>query len=139
MIDVSRTVIYASLPAPQAVATAVAAGLGATVLQTGGLHVILTRLRKPYHLEVDFTQLGLDPRTADIVFVKIGYLEPELDDMAAGWRPALTPGGVDQDLMRLRHRRIRRPMFPFDGADFEPDLRARFIPVSNVPLSGEDC
>jgi hypothetical protein len=58
--------------------------------------------------------------------------------MAAGWRLALTPGGVDQDLMRLLHRRIRRPMFPFDDADFEPDLRARLIPASNVPLSGED-
>ena len=67
--------------------------------------VILTRLRRPYHLETDFTRLGLDPRRADIVFVKIGYLEPELFDMAAGWRLALTPGGVDQDLVRLRHRR----------------------------------
>jgi microcystin degradation protein MlrC len=174
--DASRTVIYASLPAPQAVADAVAAGVGATVtvtggadvdaahagpvtitgavqairhgdrdaeievvLKTGGLHVILTRLRKPYHLESDFTRLGLDPRSADIVFVKIGYLEPELYDMAAGWRLALTPGGVDQDLIRLRHRRIRRPMFPFDGPDFEPDLSARLIPASNEPLSGEDC
>ena len=27
---------------------------------------------------------------------------------------ALTPGGVDQDLIRLGHRRIDRPMFPFD-------------------------
>ena len=175
LTDVSRTVIYASLPAPQAVAVSVAAGVGATVtvtggaavddrhagpvtvtgvvqairhgdrdaetevvLRAGGLHVILTRLRKPYHLESDFTQLGLDPRSADIVFVKIGYLEPELYDMAAGWRLALTPGGVDQDLMRLCHQRIRRPMFPFDDADFEPDLSARLIPASNAPLSGED-
>ncbi len=27
---------------------------------------------------------------------------------------ALTPGGVDQDLVRLGHRRVRRPMFPLD-------------------------
>lgn len=174
--DVSRTVIYASLPAPRAVATAVASGIGATVtvtggaavdnrhagpvtitgvvhsirhgdrdagtevvLRSGGLHVILTEERKPYHLERDFTQLDLDPRRADIVFVKIGYLEPELYDMAAQSRLALTPGGVDQDLMRLDYHRLRRPMFPFDGADFEPDLRAHLIPASNAPLSGEDC
>ena len=46
--------------------------------------------------------------------VKIGYLEPELFDMAADWMLALTPGGVDQDLARLGHRRIQRPMFPLD-------------------------
>ncbi|UYG16623.1 hypothetical protein BRM3_13635 [Brachybacterium huguangmaarense] len=28
---------------------------------------------------------------------------------------ALTPGGVDQDLVRLGHRRIERPMIPFDA------------------------
>ena len=35
-------------------------------------------------------------------------------DMAADWMLALTPGGVDQDLARLGHRRVRRPMFPLD-------------------------
>lgn len=84
------------------------------VVRTPAVDVILTRRRRPYHLAVDFTRLGLDPRTADIVVVKIGYLEPELFDMAADWMLALTPGGVDQDLARLGHRRVRRPMFPLD-------------------------
>ncbi|MGW0584763.1 M81 family metallopeptidase, partial [Streptomyces sp. NPDC002920] len=109
------TVLYASLPGPAAVDTAVRAGVGATVtvtagaevddrhsgpltmtgvvhavrhgdrdaeteavLRVGGVYVILTRLRKPYHHEHDFTDLELNPRTADVVIVKIGYLEPEL-------------------------------------------------------------
>ena len=84
------------------------------VVRTSSVDVILTRRRRPYHLEHDFTRLGLDPRSADIVVVKIGYLEPELFDMAADWMLALTPGGVDQDLARLGHRRIQRPMFPLD-------------------------
>ena len=84
------------------------------VVRTPAVDVILTRRRRPYHLEADFTRLGLDPRSADIVVVKIGYLEPELFDMAADWMLALTPGGVDQDLARLGHRRIQRPMFPLD-------------------------
>lgn len=84
------------------------------VVRTPAVDVVLTRRRRPYHLEADFTRLGLDPRSADIVVVKIGYLEPELFDMAAGWMLALTPGGVDQDLARLGHRRILRPMFPLD-------------------------
>jgi microcystin degradation protein MlrC len=98
----------------------------AVVLGVGGLRVIVTERRKPYHLESDFLALGLSPRTADLVIVKIGYLEPELYDMAADWLLALTPGGVDQDLLRLGHRAIRRPMFPFD-----PDMAApSFVPVS---------
>ncbi|WP_432192657.1 M81 family metallopeptidase [Streptomyces sp. bgisy027] len=103
------------------------------VLRVGSVHVILTRLRKPYHLERDFTGLELDPRAADVVIVKIGYLEPELFAMAADWKMALTPGGVDQDLVRLGHRRIHRPMFPFDPAMPDPDLTARIVAPANRP------
>ncbi|MEV0039972.1 M81 family metallopeptidase [Streptomyces sp. NPDC050804] len=173
--DDGPTVIYASVPGPAAVETAVAAGAGATVtvtagaevddrhagpvtltgvvhavrhddrdaetevvIRVGSVYVILTKLRKPYHHEHDFTDLDLDPRGADIVIVKIGYLEPELFDMSVGWKMALTPGGVDQDLVRLGHHRIRRPMFPFDREMADPDLSARLIPASDQPLGGDD-
>jgi len=170
------TVIYASVPGPEAVRVAVEAGVGATVtvtagaevddlhsgpvtltgrvhsikhgdknalievvLQVGSVHAILTRLRKPYHLERDFVELNLAPRAADVVIVKIGYLEPELYEMAADWSLALTPGGVDQDLERLAYQRIRRPMWPFDKIfPSPPDLSARLIPMSDEPLSGPD-
>lgn len=111
------------------------------VLQVGVVFVILTELRKPYHLERDFTELNLQPRQADIVLVKIGYLEPQLYDMSADWMLALTPGGVDQDLQRLGHRRIRRPMWPFDlDSAFRtpPRLAARIIPLSTEELTGPD-
>lgn len=98
------------------------------VLKVGSMYIILTQLRKPYHKERDFTDLNLAPRVADIVIVKIGYLEPELYDMAKEWMLGLTPGGVDQDLQRLRHHRIQRPMWPFDR-NFEvlPNLHARLV------------
>ncbi|KAI5921453.1 hypothetical protein F4810DRAFT_338401 [Camillea tinctor] len=105
------------------------------VLQVGSVFAILTKLRKPYHHESDFTELDLAPRSADIVIVKIGYLEPELYDMASDWMLGLTPGGVDQDLERLGHRRIKRPMWPFDRDFDEPDLSARIIEMSNEKLS----
>jgi microcystin degradation protein MlrC len=108
------------------------------VLRVGSVYAILTKLRKPYHHEHDFTDLSLDPRGADIVIVKIGYLEPELFDMSVGWKLALTPGGVDQDLVRLGHRRIRRPMFPFDPDMAAPDLTGRIIAPANEPLTGDD-
>jgi microcystin degradation protein MlrC len=99
------------------------------VVRTPAIDVILTRRRRPYHLEADFTRLGLDPRSADIVVVKIGYLEPELFDMAADWMLALTPGGVDQDLARLGHHRIQRPMFPLDDVSaVDPTVGAVLFP-----------
>lgn len=100
------------------------------VVQIGSVHVIVTKKRKPYHHEVDFTRLGLNPRKTDIVVVKLGYLVPELYDMRADWVMALTPGGVDQDLERLPFKRISRPMFPFDKEMPDPDLTAKLVPLS---------
>jgi microcystin degradation protein MlrC len=154
-----KTVIHASIFDPEAVAAAIAAGVGGVidievggrvdgrsrgpvrivgevfslthgdatagtiaVIRQGAVHAIITERRKPYHHVHDFTDLGLDPHAADIVLVKIGYLEPELYEMAADWRMALTPGGVDQDLLRLGHHRIERPMFPFDPEMADPEL-----------------
>ncbi|WP_022908700.1 M81 family metallopeptidase [Aestuariimicrobium kwangyangense] len=97
------------------------------VIKVDSLHFVVTERRKPYHHESDFTELGLDPRHADIVLVKIGYLEPELYTMAADWMMALTPGGVDQDLIRLGHHRIERPMFPFDPDMGRPALQAEVL------------
>jgi len=95
------------------------------------VHVIVTKKRKPYHHEHDFTDLGLNPRTADIVVVKIGYLEPELYAMRADWIMALTPGGVDQDIEHLPYKRIERPMFPLDKNMPDPDLKAKLVPLSD--------
>jgi microcystin degradation protein MlrC len=93
--------------------------------------VIVTKKRKPYHYEKDFTDLGLNPRQSDIVIVKIGYLVPELYNINKGWIMALTPGGVDQDLYRLEYKRIKRPMFPIDDFLKKPDLSSQLVPVSN--------
>lgn len=101
------------------------------VVKVNNLSVIVTKKRKPYHYEEDFKELDLDIRNASIVFVKIGYLVPELYDIQKGWLMALTPGGVDQDLHRLDYKRIQRPMFPVDEFSEEPDLKAIMIPVSD--------
>lgn len=165
--DKGPSLIYASIPGPELVEKAIAAGIGGkvegmvgaavdnrfappillsgtveaikdgdkdaeveVVVKVGSVHVIVTKKRKPYHYEKDFTDLGLNPRETDIVVVKIGYLVPELYDMRGDWIMAQTPGGVDQDLERLGHKRIIRPMYPLDKDMADPDLSARFIPVS---------
>ena len=102
------------------------------VVKIGSVNVIVTKKRKPYHYEKDFTNLGLNPRESDILVVKIGYLVPELYDMRGGWIMALTPGGVDQDLERLDYKRINRPMFPLDKDMSMPDLTAKLVPISGA-------
>ncbi len=163
------SLIYASIPDPELVQKAMAAGVGGqvegvagarvdgryapsiplkgtveaivpgdrdamveVVVKVGSIHVIVTQKRKPYHKEIDFTRLGLNPRQSDIVVVKIGYLEPELYAMQQGWIMALTPGGVDQDLFRLPYKRLKHPIFPFDKDMATPNLSAQFVPISGV-------
>ncbi len=157
------SLIYASIPGPELVKQAIAAGVGgkvdayvgatvdarfappvrltatveameedrAVVVKVGSLHIIVTKGRNAYHYESQFNSLGLNPRTTDIVVVKIGYLVPELYDMRADWIMALTPGGVDQDLESLEYSRIKRPMFPLDKDMKNPDLKAKLVPSSD--------
>ena len=62
--------------------------------------------------------------------VKIGYLVPELYQIQKGWLMALTPGGVDQDLIRLPYKRLERPIFPLDQDMDTPNLKATLIPIA---------
>ncbi|MCE1156854.1 MAG: MlrC C-terminal domain-containing protein, partial [Bacteroidales bacterium] len=71
--------------------------------------------------------LGLHPRETDILVVKIGYLVPELYELQKGWMMALTPGGVDQDLMRIPYKNIIRPIFPLDADMEDPELKAEWM------------
>ena len=80
-----------------------------------GLTVVVTGRRSQWATRSMFARLGLSMTGFDVVTVKMGYLEPEQYEAAAGWLLALTPGGVDQDLLRLGHSRIDRPMIPFDA------------------------
>ena len=94
---------------------------------TSGLRFIVTTNRNQYTMFSQFELLGVDITAADVVVVKIGYLEPDLYDTQKGWLMALTPGGVDQDLIRLGHHKIERPMYPFDPDMDEPDLHAQVV------------
>jgi len=99
------------------------------VVASGGVRAILTTRRKPYHFVRDLEVLGLDPARHDLTVVKIGYLVPDLFTAAKGWVLALTPGGVDQNIVRLGHARLLRPIYPFDpnmtAPTFVPELLSR--------------
>jgi len=104
------------------------------VVESGGVRAIITTRRKPYHFVRELAALGLDPARHDLSVVKIGYLVPDLFAAAKGWILALTPGGVDQDIVRLGHRSLERPIYPFDphmsSPDLTPELLGRWVSSS---------
>lgn len=103
------------------------------VVASGGVHAVVTSRRKPFHFIRDFTDLGLDPAAHDLTVVKIGYLVPDLFGAAKGWVIALTPGGVDQDIVRLGHRGLDRPIYPLDSQMSDPDLEPVLMQRRAVP------
>jgi microcystin degradation protein MlrC len=88
------------------------------VLRVGGVDLVVTARRRPFHNIADFTRLGLDPKAARIVVVKSGYLSPDLGSLANPSLMALSPGVVDQFVERLERVHKNRPVYPFDP-DFE--------------------
>lgn len=97
------------------------------VVRVGSMQVIVGEKRSPYHYENDFDRLGLKPREADIIVVKLGYLTEELYDMRGDWMMAHTRGGVDQELTELPYRRLERPIFPLDPDMEDPELDVVFL------------
>jgi microcystin degradation protein MlrC len=87
-------------------------------LNVGGVHIIITGLRKPMTTLRDFRNAGIDPLAHKLVVVKLGYLMPELRDAAPREILVLTPGYSDMQLERLPYQYVRRPIFPLDR-DFE--------------------
>ena len=106
------------------------------VIVSGGIRAILTTRRRPYHYVHDLLALGLDPARHDLTVVKIGYLVPDLFAAANGWVLALTPGGVDQDIVRLGHRHLERPIYPFDPNMATPNLEPTLLRATTVTTFG---
>lgn len=94
------------------------------VVRIGGIDLVLTKRRRPFHNMEDFTRLGLDPRTARIVVVKSGYLSPDLGPIANPSLMALSPGVVDQFVERLVRHHKPGLQYPFDKEfAFTPDVK----------------
>lgn len=94
------------------------------VVRIGGIDLVLTARRRPFHNIADFTRLGLDPRMAKIVVVKSGYLSPDLGPIANHSLMALSPGVVDQFVERLTRQHKSVPQYPFDkDFHFTPEVR----------------
>jgi microcystin degradation protein MlrC len=98
------------------------------VIRAGSISVIVTLHPQSFQQERQMTNIGLNPRDADIVMVKQGYLVNAWYNMQADWLMAHTRGGVDQDLIKLPYKRVIRPIFPLDPDMPDPELNVIFLP-----------
>ncbi|NBD28777.1 MAG: hypothetical protein GVY31_01895 [Alphaproteobacteria bacterium] len=58
--------------------------------------------------------LGIDPRQHAVYVVKLGYLHPEIEDVAARSLLLLTDGTANLDLGHVAYEVLPRPAFPLD-------------------------
>jgi microcystin degradation protein MlrC len=96
-------------------ACAVVDGDHQAVLRVAGVAVILTAQRAAFTRLDQFRQLGIEPTQEPIIVVKLGYLFPELQPVAAQSLLALSPGIVTPDVTALAYQHVRRPSFPLDN------------------------
>jgi microcystin degradation protein MlrC len=93
------------------------------VVQIEGVSLVLSGYRRPYHDIVDFTRLGLQPKSFKIIVVKSGYLSPELNPIAKPSLMALSDGAINQDIVHLPKNRYRPPTYPFvEDLKFTPKV-----------------
>lgn len=84
------------------------------LVQVGDIDVVLQSNRRPFTTLHHFESMGLDIYQKKVIVVKLGYLFPELRDVAPYHIMALSPGFGDQRLEQLPYHNLHRPIYPLD-------------------------
>ena len=84
------------------------------VMQIEGVTLILTAQRTTFTTLAQFEACGVDPLAFKIVAVKLGYLFPELRQIAPLSLLAFSPGVINPDVTQLPYQHVKRPIFPLD-------------------------
>ncbi len=87
---------------------------GAVVIETEKVKTVILKARRSFIEVKDFREVGLNPLDFSIVVVKLGYLYPELRDIAPVHLMALTSGFCNLDMRNLPFKNVRRPVYPLD-------------------------
>lgn len=87
---------------------------GAAVIEVKGVKTVILKSRRSFVEMRDFKEVDLNPLAFSIVVVKLGYLFPELRDIAPVHLMALTSGFCNLDMRSLPYKKVHRPSFPLD-------------------------
>jgi microcystin degradation protein MlrC len=84
------------------------------VIETDGVKTVILKTRRSFVAINDFKEAGLNPLDFKIVVVKLGYLFPELRDIAPVHLMALTSGFCNLDIPSLPYKNVHHPVYPLD-------------------------
>ncbi|WP_425448267.1 M81 family metallopeptidase [Dethiothermospora halolimnae] len=79
-----------------------------------GVDIVIAEVHVGYTLPEMFTDLGVDPKEAEIVVCKLGYLTFPHSLVAKRSIMVLTEGSTNEDLKKLDYKKVKRPIFPLD-------------------------
>lgn len=86
-----------------------------TVRLSDHLDLAVSTSYLPYTEIQQFEAANLDINEYDVIVVKLGYLFPELNEIAKTHIMTLTPGATYQYTERLPRKRVFRPIYPIDN------------------------
>lgn len=96
------------------------------LFNTGGVDIVLSEQHVGYTDPQMFVDLGLNPKEAEIIICKLGYLTPQHKVLAKRSIMALTKGNTNEDLKSIDYKLVKRPIFPLDK-DFEYNPKENLI------------
>lgn len=96
------------------------------LLSSGGVDIVLAEKHVGFTDPEMYVDLGLNPKEADIIICKLGYLTPGHEALAKRSILALTKGNTNEDLKTIDYKLVQRPIFPLDE-DFEYILEDNII------------
>ncbi len=85
-----------------------------------GVDIVLSENHIGYGLPEIFIDLGRNPKDAEIVVCKLGYLTAQQAAYAKRSIMALSKGSTNEDLTTLQYKHLVRPIYPLD-TEFEFD------------------
>lgn len=91
-------------------------------LTIGHITAVIHAQRRAMTSADELLAVGIDPERLKCCVVKLGYLHPGLENVAARHLLLLTDGTANLDLGRLTFQRLPRPAFPLDPEmEWSPD------------------
>ena len=91
------------------------------LFRTGNVDIVLAQKHIGYTSPAVFADLGRDPKDAQIVVCKLGYLTAAQAAVAKRSIMALSKGSTNEDLASIPYVKTPRPIFPLDdGFRYDP-------------------
>ncbi len=84
------------------------------LFRTGNVDIVLAQKHIGYTSPAVFADLGRDPKDAQIVVCKLGYLTAAQAAVAKRSIMALSKGSTNEDLASIAYMKTPRPIFPLD-------------------------